>query len=157
VLQNPKKSMPNSVTAQFSRYVLSGLIATFANTAAFTLVRWFAPFTFAVLCGAVAGVVTSMVLTSSFVFSTGRILPQGKRLARFLMVHGAVVVIILVVSNVSLRLMLLPADGALADLQQVKVLWVRLPDFLAFCTGVAVATPVGFFLHRSFTYSASNS
>ncbi len=120
-----------------------------ANMTVFAIVRLFAPFTGAVLSGAVAGVVTSMILTSVFVFKTGSVFPKGERLARFLAVHGLVVLIIWGCSEY-IHHLINQQSPLWADW---KILWIKTGDALAFIVGVGIATPIGFLLHRNFTYA----
>jgi putative flippase GtrA len=143
----------SSSHALFIRYVVSGLTATGANLACFGLARLIAPFTLAVFLGAIAGVVTSMVLTSIFVFRTGKILPQGTRMLRFLSVHSLVVLTISLVSEL-VHFIVYRYNIPFA---QTELLWLKGGDAMAFVAGVAIATPVGFLLHRHFTYSQNKT
>jgi putative flippase GtrA len=143
----------NAAQAQFFRYIVSGLLATAANSAIFGLTRYFLPFSTAVICGSIAGVLTSMALTSKYVFRNGGYIPAGASALRFFIVHGLVVLIILGASEFCLSVM--NTYQLLGPWQDAKIAWLKLADAIAFCVGVGLATPIGFLLHRHFTYRAT--
>ncbi|WP_239796690.1 GtrA family protein [Candidatus Nitrotoga arctica] len=126
--------------AEFVRYVISGGTATVVNLAAIWLSRQITNYEISVFIGAIAGTITTYLLTKIFVFNANSKAFDHSEIMRFLSVHAVVCMQIWLVS-VSIERWVLP------------VYWTsNLREALASMIGVGSVVFTGFFLHRNVTF-----
>ena len=125
---------------QFARYVISGGTATVVNLATIWLSRQITHFELSVFIGAIAGTITTYLLTKTFVFNANSKAFDHSEILRFLSVHAVVCIQIWLVS-VSIERWVLP------------VYWTsNSREALASMLGVGSVVFTGFFLHRNVTF-----
>jgi putative flippase GtrA len=73
---------------EFSRFVVSGLLATLGNFAAVFLARRFLPFDVALFAGILAGVTISFAMSKLFAFKSASWRGAGGEVTRFLLVYA---------------------------------------------------------------------
>lgn len=122
------------------RFVVSGGLSTLLNLAAVAVARLFMSYDLALLCGIIAGISSSFLLTKMFAFRAREWSRTSGEAGRFLLVYGfGLMLYYFVALVVRGQLVAAGVDTMIADLAGVLV-------------GAGLMTVTGYFGHRHFTY-----